>query len=148
MLTIYFFRFFFFQGLKSANKLDIFFHYLPSIIDFLRRSTEDSNRSGEVLKSAIGLLGDLGQAFGNKVLPVYNMPFVASLIQEGSQNGSDTQDVAEWAQSVSFFLLLFLGTILEAFLKQILTTMSLDCFFQLGYNKRSTVEISWQGLQE
>lgn len=79
----------------------MFFYYLPSIVDFLRRSAEDTNRSGEVLKSAIGLLGDLGQAFGNKMLEVYNMPFVASLIQEGSQNGSDTQDVAEWTQSVS-----------------------------------------------
>ena len=33
-------------------------------------------KSEEVLKAAVGLLGDLGQIFGNKMVNVYRMPFV------------------------------------------------------------------------
>jgi hypothetical protein len=73
----------------------------------LKRSAEDQNRSGEVLKSAVGLLGDLGQIYGVKMQGVYNQPFVAKLIEEAAHNGSESQEVATWTRSVRLSKLFF-----------------------------------------
>jgi hypothetical protein len=87
--------------LKAVNKQDTILYALEVIIEFLKRSAEDPNRSGEVLKNAVGLLGDLGQTYGNKMLPIYQQQFIAKLIEEAYQNGTDAQETARWAHSVS-----------------------------------------------
>lgn len=88
------------QGLKSANKQDTVLYSLDVIVEFLKRSAEDPNRSGEVLKSAVGLLGDLGQIYGTKMQSFYSQPFIARLIEEAGHNGSESQEIATWARSV------------------------------------------------
>jgi hypothetical protein len=45
--------------LKGSKKQDIVAPSLNSIVEFLQRSSSDIHRSDEVLKSSIGLLGDL-----------------------------------------------------------------------------------------
>ena len=77
--------------------------FLEAVVEFLHRSAADENRSSEVLKSAVGLLGDLGQTFGAKMQPLYQMPFVGQLIQQAATADQEIQEVAQWAQSVSFF---------------------------------------------
>lgn len=82
---------------------------MDSIVEFLVRSSSDERRSDEVLKSAIGLLGDLGQTFGIKMQQLYNQPFVTALIQQANKvDDTDIQETAKWTQSVSCLLLLFL----------------------------------------
>lgn len=88
------------QGLKSANKQDSVLLFLDAIVEFLHRSAVDSNRSGEVLKSAIGLIGDLGQTFGTKMKPVFDMPFIHALLQQATTADNDVKEVAGWAQSM------------------------------------------------
>jgi hypothetical protein len=90
--------------LKAANKQDIALSSLDVVIDFVRRSAEDNNRSAEVLKSAVGLLGDLGQIYGVKIQAIYNQPFVAKLIEEAMHNGDDSLQIATWARSVGSVL--------------------------------------------
>lgn len=94
------------QGLKASNKQDSVLPFVEGIVEFLHRSAADENRSSEVLKSAVGLLGDLGQTFGAKMQPLYVMPFVSMLIQQGAQADAEIQEVAQWAQSVSVCFLL------------------------------------------
>jgi importin subunit beta-1 len=89
------------QGLSSAGKEDVIIMFLESISEFLRFSAQDPNRSGEVLKSAVGLLGDLGQIYKSKSFALFKQPFVSQLINEAIQNGSDAQEVGQWTQSVS-----------------------------------------------
>jgi hypothetical protein len=67
------------QGLKEAKKEESVVPALDAIVELLQRSTDDEHKSEEVLKAAIGLLGDLGQIFGTRVAPVYRMPFVLSV---------------------------------------------------------------------
>jgi hypothetical protein len=43
-------------------------------------SPHNEQKSEEVLKAAVGLLGDLGQIFGSRMSQVYHMPFVKSVI--------------------------------------------------------------------
>lgn len=88
------------QGLKAANKQDIVLNSLEIIVEFLKRSAEDPHRSGEVLKSAVGLLGDLGQIYGVKMQGTYNQSFVSNLINEAAHNGTESQEIANWARTV------------------------------------------------
>lgn len=88
------------QGLASANMQDTIFMHIEAIVDFVRRSAQDPNRSGEVLKTSVGLLGDLGQIYKAKSKPLFDLPFVKELIDEALQNGSDAQEVAAWTQTV------------------------------------------------
>ena len=75
--------------------------FVEGIVEFLHRSTVQPHTSNDVIKSAVGLLGDLGQTFGSKMQPVYQMPFVPALIQQAAVADSDIQEVAQWTQSVS-----------------------------------------------
>ena len=47
------------QGLGADKKQDAVFGSAENIAEFLRRSTADPHRSDDVLKSAIGLVGDM-----------------------------------------------------------------------------------------
>lgn len=78
--------------------------FIEAIVEFLSRSATDSNRSGEVLKSAVGLLGDLGQSFGPKVAQIYRLPVVGAIFLQASQDDEDTKEVAVWAKQVLLLL--------------------------------------------
>lgn len=67
------------QGLKEAKKEESVVPALDAIVELLQRSTNDENKSEEVLKAAVGLLGDLGQIFGSRMAQVYRMPFVMTV---------------------------------------------------------------------
>ena len=73
---------------------------LDGIVEFMAKSTTSDHKSVEIVKAAVGLLGDLGQIFGKKVINVFKQPFVSSLIQEGLSD-EDVKETASWAQSVS-----------------------------------------------
>ena len=90
------------QGLKEAKKQDSVIPALETIVELLERSTNDEQKSEEVLKAAVGLLGDLGQIFGNKMANVYRMPFVKKVFIEGLETeDSSINDTAKWAQSIA-----------------------------------------------
>ena len=44
----------------------------------------DDQKDEEVLKAAVGLLGDLGQTFGTRMQAMYRLPFVMSVVKEGT----------------------------------------------------------------
>ena len=57
---------------------------LDTIRDVLQRSGMDDQKDEEVLKAAVGLLGDLGQTFGIRMQAMYRQPFVMSVVKEGT----------------------------------------------------------------
>lgn len=76
-------------------------------MELIGRSATDSSRTEEVIKSCVGLLGDLGQTFGVKVAHVYAMPFVPALLQEAESIDDDsTSSIAKMTSHVSPCLLL------------------------------------------
>ena len=80
---------------------------MDSIVEFLVRSSSDERRSDEVLKSAIGLLGDLGQTFGTKMQQLYSQPFVTALIQQANKvDDQDIRETAKWTQSVIIIIII------------------------------------------
>jgi hypothetical protein len=109
------------QGLKAANKQDTVLPFLDGMVEFLHRSAADENRTSEVLKACVGLLGDLGQTFGSKMQQLYQMPFVPMLLQQAQQQGDDDiQEVAQWTQSVS-------SACLVRCVRRALTFSQVDC---------------------
>jgi hypothetical protein len=87
------------KGLKEANKQDIVLVALEGIVDFIYRCANNDNKSVEIVKAAVGLVGDLAVVFGKRVLNVFKQPFVNTLIQEGLTE-EDIRDTAAWAQKV------------------------------------------------
>lgn len=87
-------------GLSAGKKEDSLLQHLEPIIEFLQRSTSDPRRSEEVLKTAIGFIGDLGKAYGKKMVVVFQQSFVMQLLQQGSsaQYDESIQETAKWAQ--------------------------------------------------
>ena len=62
--------------MKEAKKQESAVSALETIVELIDRSTKDEQRSEEVLKAAVGLLGDLGQIYGGKMAQAFRMPFV------------------------------------------------------------------------
>jgi importin subunit beta-1 len=87
------------QGLKSANKQDIVLPAVESIFNLLRRTSERESKDENVLKGAVGLLGDLAQTYGKRIHMELRQPYVNVFLQEGV-NDEDIKDTALWAQSV------------------------------------------------
>ena len=79
---------------------------LEGIVDFMARSTASENKSVEIVKAAVVLLGDLGQIFGKRVINVFKQPFVSKLIQEGLGD-EDVREIAGWAQTVIDIYIIF-----------------------------------------
>eukprot|EP00600_Ochromonadales_sp_CCMP1393_P003552 CAMPEP_0174993058 /NCGR_PEP_ID=MMETSP0004_2-20121128/22863_1 /TAXON_ID=420556 /ORGANISM="Ochromonas sp., Strain CCMP1393" /LENGTH=851 /DNA_ID=CAMNT_0016247129 /DNA_START=21 /DNA_END=2576 /DNA_ORIENTATION=+ len=87
------------QGLKAANKHEAVGPYLDAIVEFLHRSCADETHTSDVLKSAVGLLGDLGQTFGVRMQPLYQMQFVPVLVTK-AMGDPDCSEIATWTQSM------------------------------------------------
>ena len=71
--------------------------YLETIVDFIMRCTQDENRTSSVRKAAVGVLGDLGDAFGVKMVQLYEQTFVLQLVASAAAD-EDSREVALWTQ--------------------------------------------------
>jgi len=90
-------------GLKTGGKADLLLPYIADVFTFLHLTLTDQDRSETILRSAIGLLGDLAEAFPNGQLKEpLNSPWVGDLLKAGRTKlgGSETKKVAKWAREV------------------------------------------------
>ena len=83
--------------MKASQKQDVVLKAVDGIVDFTARTAVNEHKSSEVVKAAVGLLGDLGQTFGKRVLQLFREPFVNGLIQEGLAD-EEVREIAIWAQ--------------------------------------------------
>lgn len=89
------------QGLLTDKKQDALIPYLDRILDFISRCACDEFRNSSVVKAVIGLLGDLGQAFGPRMQPILSQSFVSVIMQEGTtMEDPSTRSLANWALGV------------------------------------------------
>lgn len=90
-------------GLKTGAKSEILLPYVNSVFTFLHLTITDQDRSETVLRLAIGLLGDLAEAFPNGELKEpLSSPWVTELLKAGRTKlgGLETKKVAKWAKEV------------------------------------------------
>eukprot|EP01031_Cornospumella_fuschlensis_P005146 gene5146-6420_t len=87
------------QGLKEANQQDLMMPGLMGVAEFIQRAGCDPNRSDEVLKSCVGLIGDMGQSYGAKIQSFLQQEFVNKLINDALLGQCNAEEVANWAKS-------------------------------------------------
>ena len=88
------------MGFKQAKKTDLMLGHLDDIVDFIKRCVGDRRRSVDVLRSSIGLLGDLGGAFPQKMKPIFQDPSIPALLQQGKDSDEKCQDQAEYTEGI------------------------------------------------
>jgi importin subunit beta-1 len=85
------------QGLDAAGMRDLVAPVMNTIVDFISRSATDPNHSTEVLKTAIGLLGDLGMIYGAAMRPIFSMPFLVQMFKNAEEDEID-RELTQWAK--------------------------------------------------
>ncbi|GAA6005310.1 karyopherin beta [Rhodotorula paludigena] len=90
-------------GLKTGGKADLLLPYIADFFTFLHLTLTDQDRTETILRSAIGLLGDLAEAFPNGQLKEpLSSPWVSELLKAGRTKlgGPETKKVAKWAREM------------------------------------------------
>ncbi|KAI5475715.1 hypothetical protein MNV49_001008 [Pseudohyphozyma bogoriensis] len=90
-------------GLKTGGKSDILLPYINSIFAFLHLTLTDQDRTEAILRSAIGLLGDLAETFPNGQLKEpLSSAWVSDVLKAGRTKlgGPETKKVAKWAKEM------------------------------------------------
>jgi importin subunit beta-1 len=67
------------QGLAGDNQEHIFLQFCPSVLSFLEIIAGDSDREENVLRAAVGVVGDLGSRLGDKLGQEIKRPAVPPL---------------------------------------------------------------------
>jgi len=92
------------QGLKSGEKAELLLRYIEQIFNFLGMTWNDPDRSEIIVRSMIGLIGDLAEAFqGGQIKQWFAVEFVAAALKEGRTNRSlpnGTREVTRWAKEM------------------------------------------------
>lgn len=80
--------------------------YVPSIFTFLQLALTDQERTEGIIKSGVGLLGDLAEAFPQgQIKPHLQNEWVAEAVKVARTRSTDTEGkaIAKWAKEVSKF---------------------------------------------
>ncbi|KAJ4298508.1 karyopherin Kap95 [Collariella sp. IMI 366227] len=89
-------------AMKSSNKTDVLQPYVPSIFELLNTIANDANRSEALMRSSMGVIGDLADAYPNgQLADAFRQEWVTAMIKETRANRefqSRTTDTARWAR--------------------------------------------------
>jgi len=72
--------------------------FLDRIVEFIGRCITDKHRNTAVLKSVVGLLGDLGHSFGARMRGFLSNQYVQAAIQEAMEGDDNLRTLAVWTQ--------------------------------------------------
>ncbi|KAH8886839.1 ARM repeat-containing protein [Thozetella sp. PMI_491] len=89
-------------ALRSSGKTQVLQPYVESIFQLLNSIASDMNRSEALMRAAMGVIGDLADAYpGGELVEAFRQDWVSALIKETRTNrdfSSRTTDTARWAK--------------------------------------------------
>jgi len=89
-------------AMKSSGKTDVLQPYVPTIFELLNSIANDTNRSEALMRSAMGVIGDLADAYSNgQLADAFRQEWISGLIKETRSNRefqSRTIETARWAR--------------------------------------------------
>ncbi|CAO3614146.1 unnamed protein product [Cunninghamella blakesleeana] len=91
------------QGMSSTPKVQILSPYVPNILQFMSSLAMDPNRSDDLNRALIGLLGDLAETFGGHIKAYLVADWVSRLLKDGRigrHSSKATKDTARWAKEM------------------------------------------------
>ncbi|GAA95894.1 uncharacterized protein L969DRAFT_95388 [Mixia osmundae IAM 14324] len=90
-------------AMKTSGKADALVPYVPSILTFIHLAVTDQDRTDPVIRSSVGLLGDLAEAYPNgQIKNALLSEWVSELLKNArTRSGSaDTKRTAKWAKEM------------------------------------------------
>jgi importin subunit beta-1 len=92
------------QGLKGDNKGPLLMEFVPGVFGFLQVCYNDPEKNETIVRSMLGLLGDLAEALpAGQLKPIYQSTWIDSLLREaktGHYTSNPTREVAKWAREM------------------------------------------------
>ncbi|CAP68101.1 uncharacterized protein PODANS_1_19650 [Podospora anserina S mat+] len=89
-------------AMKSGNKTAVLEPYVQSIFEMLNVIANDANRSEALMRSAMGVIGDLADAYPNgQLVEAFRADWLTAMIKETRQNREfqpRTIETARWAR--------------------------------------------------
>lgn len=90
---------------KSSQKPEVLLPYVNPIFTFLHLCLTDQDRTEYILRSSIGLIGDLAETFpAGQLKEALNSSWISDILKQGrtkQSGGLETRKVAKWAKEVS-----------------------------------------------
>ncbi|KAI8972612.1 ARM repeat-containing protein [Trametes punicea] len=88
-------------GFKNTAKVDLLLPHVPSILELIQRCLADSERTENTIKLAVGLIGDLADAFPNGQIKQYLLSdWIASELRMKSRVSPETKKTVRWAREM------------------------------------------------
>ncbi|THY47692.1 ARM repeat-containing protein [Aureobasidium pullulans] len=91
-----------FMAMRSAGKSQLLAPYVESVFSLLQIIFQDPHRSEALLRTSMGVIGDLSETFPNgEYSPLFSQQWVTSMAREVRVNkeySQRTQDTARWAR--------------------------------------------------
>ncbi|KAF0503152.1 ARM repeat-containing protein [Gigaspora margarita] len=92
------------QGLKTGEKADLLMRYIDQIFNFMNMTWNDQEKTEIIIRSMIGLIGDLAEAFPNgQIKQWFQYDCVTQVLREGRSNRNlpaGTREVTRWAKEM------------------------------------------------
>jgi importin subunit beta-1 len=91
------------MGLSEGNRLDLFMAFMPNVFQLLALIATDENKSSDVLRRAVCMVGDIAHFMGASpdIRQQFRSPYILTIITEGNDaENEETQEHARWAQSL------------------------------------------------
>ncbi|KAH9883635.1 ARM repeat-containing protein [Xylariomycetidae sp. FL2044] len=89
-------------AMKISNKTEVLQPYVSSIFQLLHIISQDMNRSESLMRSAMGVIGDLADAYpGGDLVDAFRSDWITAMIKETKTNREfqpRTIDTARWAR--------------------------------------------------
>jgi importin subunit beta-1 len=89
-------------AMKTSGKTGVLQPFVPSVFELLNSIANDANRSEALMRSAMGVIGDLADAYPNgQLADAFRQEWVTAMIKETRANReyqSRTMETARWAR--------------------------------------------------
>ncbi|CDO70451.1 hypothetical protein BN946_scf184999.g92 [Trametes cinnabarina] len=88
-------------GFKNTPKVDLLLPHVPSMLELVQRCLADSERTENTIKLAVGLLGDLADAFPNgQIKQLLLAEWIANELRMKSRVSPETKKTVRWAREM------------------------------------------------
>ncbi|KAI7907779.1 armadillo-type protein [Cokeromyces recurvatus] len=93
------------QGLNGTTHANMLLPFLPHVFDFIHFIATDPNRNDSLVRSIIGLLGDLAETFEGQLKQFFMQDWITALLREARTSrhySSSTKETSRWAKEVKY----------------------------------------------
>lgn len=91
-----------FQGFKADQQAALLLPHIENLMKFLQVIYADQEKSEAVCRGAVGLLGDIADAMGETVRPLFASGWVDTFIKSTRANRNytaATKEIAKWTRT-------------------------------------------------